>query len=54
MTDKEKIGLISLIVLFGVLIGLLVMTFKPVGNRGGSFSDNILIDERQKKVNNQR
>lgn len=54
MTKNEKIGLAAIVTLFIILVGLLITTFSPVGNRGGSFSDNVLIDERHKKVNNQR
>jgi hypothetical protein len=51
MTQKEKIGLGVLVGLFIALGLALFVTVKRPSNSGGSFENNVIIDQRVRNLN---
>jgi hypothetical protein len=46
MTTKDKMGLLALVGMFVMLGIVLYFTVPRQGNRSGSFSNNVFVDQR--------
>ena len=51
MTQRDKVGIVALIGLFGVLALALYFTVKRPSSSPGSFDKNVIIDQRVRNLN---
>ncbi|MCF6286620.1 MAG: hypothetical protein L3K26_15710 [Candidatus Hydrogenedentes bacterium] len=51
MTQKEKVGVAVIVALFAGLALTLYLTIDRPTNKGGSFENNVIIDQRVRNLN---